>query len=617
MSPKSFLSDPVFHAVRHKHDAPEKRGNPFCGTFPNHFSVEVDNVEAAARVERRVRRSWCALAHAVKELIFEVTFDGTKLSDKFPAASDAFDRQIGSEDATPLWEIYTVVEEMKSAQAGKTGPSTLDMRKQLRWSEDMAGFSEPRYGGMCTMLPGWQEISGVEDIITNGRDRRDAFWAHLREAAVIARYGRGGIGRRSLDLVEKERLSAPALVKRLFPLLKPDVMEKIFGWAPVVRSGAVAKALEQETDVGKRLSFIGRILAYLNPHPKFESPRYAFELLGTDGADQSPMLWPSTSYISAAHWIETVHQRAPEQAKALRRAIEKCGPQYLFAEAAAFIGCTCNTPALPLASVDGGCLFESSVERMRKESKDENFASIANKLAEIARVPVNPNKQELGVIGRPAPVYAVVRADGDRMGELISKNKELSHGLSDFTRMLRGSPQDGIGVIAENNGITMYASADEMIALCPIEDALSLAQAIRTSFERAVTPHSKGEKTSVSVAITLAHRQVPLSWVMQSGARLLESCSKETLRGNALAIEIMDTGGRRNQWGAVFGGPQDPISKLNELINLVVGGPATVIASNQFLHDFAECMDPFLLPGTEDSLARCVGVVDELARSGA
>lgn len=618
-SPLSFNEDPIFNAVHAHRFGGGTIGRPVCSTFPNHFSINVDQIDAGEQAARRVRQCWLDLSGAVESLIFDTRLEGTTLGERYPFARQLFAAQTGTAEATPLWEIYAVVEKYaKSSNKGGTKPDSgsdaLAMRKLQRWGEDARLAPSLQFGGFCSMLPGWQEISGTEDL---GDREREEFWAAVRRVLLIARYGERSSDRVCLDLAQKERLSAPALVKRLFPLLRDAKLREIFGWVPVMRSSIVeSKETQADEDWGKAL--LGRIWPSL-----FGSPTTALELsifeTDEEGNRQSASLWPSTSYLSAAHWIERVHQSAPPAlTSSIRAAIRAAGTHLAVAEQSLFVPCTrVGLGGGDLRAVDGACLFENSLTRMEKESGNAAFSRVRELLATLAKTPIDPNCPDLGTIGRPAPVYAIVRADGDEMGKRLSENSEISRGLGKFTAVLRGGGKEGdIGVIAQNNGVTLYASADEMIAMCPMEDALSLAMAVRKAFMDAMVPYQKDKPLTLSVAITYAHRQVPLNWVMRSGVSLLDGVAKDYVGGNALAIEVMDAGGRRLQWaapwhlpakgtsGAAERNPQlDGLNALVAAVTSSTGRSLAALGSNQFFHDFAEVMDPFLLPVDDGSIS--------------
>ncbi|WP_237152164.1 Cas10/Cmr2 second palm domain-containing protein [Oryzibacter oryziterrae] len=599
LSPKLPDNDPTFMAVRRKRGEAPVGGTPFLGTFPNHFSVEVNDLDAGQRAARKVRACWVALAQAVEALIFDTKIDDSTLGEVDEAARALFRHQIGTIDHTPMWEIYTVI--VAKGEWDDTGPSPLAVRKLQRWCADSAAMPDVQLGALCSMLPGWQEISGVDDVTNRDKGKiRDAFWTAVRAAVVAARYGEHRAVRENaiecLDLVPKERLSAPALVKRLFPLLADGTLEGIFGWVPVVRSSSVLAIYDEKTPSDVRTKLLKWFSSWLwrrgEEAPVLKS--ISVEQVEAQEGRQSFVLWPSTSYVAAAHWIERVHKYAPKQGAAVAKAIQACGRHLAVAERTLFIGSTLDGESCPLAPVDGASLFPNTVERMIRDAEHQApFKALSKALEMLAAVPLdsaNPNGPK---IGRPAPVYAIIVADGDKMGERLASKPDLSKGLSHFTQALRGGLDHDVGAIAKNNGVTLYASADEMIAMCPIEDALQLALDVRNSFLEATKAFDP--QATISVAITFAHRQVPLSWVLNSAKSLLDGTAKDALGGNALAIEIIDAGGRRADWASFWQVALIPgMYQALDLILRAALNDAPQLGSNQFLHEFATCLEPLL-----------------------
>lgn len=659
LTPRSAATDITVHAVR------TKATKPFLGTFPNHFSVRLppdpelspEEVVAAAiaRVEARVRGKWIALATEVEKLIFDtvIDFDAAieeqTLGNIHLPAREIFRAQIGTLDATPMWEIYAIGVEKGPWRKAAGDASPLDLRKLQRWSDDIAGTPAVQTGALCSMIPGWCEISGVEDFTSEkGGKLQDAFWEAVRGVVVAWRYGGAAACKRAvecLDITPKERLSAPALVKRLFPLLDDNTLKRTIGWTPIIRASTFP-ALDTEPEPRRR-SFLAELLSrlrFLPPPPASASgeeargdPQERDDVAGR----QERSLWPSTSYMAAARWIARAHRCAPDKAQAVAAAIAACGRHLEVAEATLFVACTCEGAPIPLAAVDGACLFPTSVDRMAKDlgaAERAPYDAVIKALSELAAAPIDPAHPHGPHIGRPAPVYAIVRADGDEMGRRLGAKPELSRALGIFTERLRaGTPgDDDIGAIARNNGVTLYASADEMIAICPMEDALALARDVRSSFRRAVA--GIDDDATISVAITYAHRQVPLTWVMQSGQKLLNNLAKDVVGGDCLAIEAIEAGGRKVEWVAHWEpliAPRPIASKVmpprpKELANRKLEHPsvtsggalcslsilldaaftdAPAIGGNPFLHSFAARLGPLMF---DDDNLSCAHRVDQM-----
>lgn len=107
-------------------------------------------------------------------------------------------------------------------------------------------------------------------------------------------------------------------------------------------------------------------------------------------------------------------------------------------------------------------------------------------------------------VERPSPYYALLRADGDAMGELISKKKNveehrrLSSDLVWFARAART-------IVADHQGHAIYTGGDDVLALLPVPNALACATVIAKAFSE----HVKG--ATLSAGLVIAHHLDPLA----------------------------------------------------------------------------------------------------------
>ena len=143
--------------------------------------------------------------------------------------------------------------------------------------------------------------------------------------------------------------------------------------------------------------------------------------------------------------------------------------------------------ASDLAEVDSALLYESTVRRLKSaaepKSDTDKLQALSEHLTALAKLDLD--KSVGTTIGRPSPCYALLRADGDDMGKLLSAagtRTQASSALNQFALNLRGGSggrEATWGVIAGNNGVTLYAGADEMLAVfLPVENAIEAVRAI-------------------------------------------------------------------------------------------------------------------------------------------
>ncbi|MFZ5834196.1 MAG: Cas10/Cmr2 second palm domain-containing protein [Pseudomonadota bacterium] len=544
---------------------------PFLGTLTNHFTVEFTNLMAAkaagAAAEAAIKEKWHGLACAVRTHILD-DFDFA------PQSNAIWDQQIGDATSAPFWEIYWIV-------APEGEKDALALRKFTRQNGDSAK-PHPLSGNLCTMLPGLADVSGIERRVDN--DAFKDFWTALRAKINAKRYpGQTLSSAACLDLRDNESLSAPALVKRLFPLLikvKPGAIEQAIGWVPNIRAeppiaAALATAVESET--------------------------------------QSALFWPSTSYVAATHWIARVQRSAPVLASQFADEIMKVGVQYAKAEASMWLRAIHEGGAQPLATVDGAMLHKTRLER----AATTNAAALKKAgelLGKIRKSPiVAPNgAQTDNEIGAPASYYAIIRADGDRVGTILHDADRdtrtiISRFYNGFQASLRGcqgqTGEAAYGAIAWRNGVTLYAGADELMVFSPPEEAYGIAVALQDKFSDhkkdflqkfSGKPPAKAAvgKLTLSASALYAHIRAPMRWAIDASAELLDKAAKDAAGRNALALGVFEIEGLRSPWAA----PWNSAARraFGDLLT-VASGAHPPLWSNEFYHRLADRLRAFVV----------------------
>ena len=211
-------------------------------------------------------------------------------------------------------------------------------------------------------------------------------------------------------------------------------------------------------------------------------------------------------------------------------------------------------------------------------------------------------------IAPPSPYYAVLRFDGDRMGEWVSGKHhslprigELMH--PDIAYKELGGSYDAVGSLrrpqspalqgalsaallgfavdvsrfaierAEGcRGVVVYSGGDDVLAFLPIAGVLQTAQLLRQLFSepvlidrdgkvyfgddatrrwgRAGRIHlGMGERASASAGIAIAHHLQPLSQVLEQAAEA-EHDAKEKLGRDAFSVRVLKRSGERMDAGA-------------------------------------------------------------------
>jgi len=246
---------------------------------------------------------------------------------------------------------------------------------------------------------------------------------------------------------------------------------------------------------------------------------------------QLPTSVPSTSYMAAVHWLEKLMQASPEP-----QATQDFAKKASSGERLTRIQCISdvlkknNADHLKvLADVDGRALFESD----KKEDTEINKARKAM-------------LETVSKFDTPlSPFYAILMMDGDSLGETKAAMRDatvLSAALGEFTQQVRD-------IVKENNGFLIYAGGDDVLAIMPLEDALSCAAAVRAEYMAIFARKGvEAGKYSISAAIEYAHMKLPLTMILKDAHALLDDVAKDATGRDAVACRVWKPGGLQQTW---------------------------------------------------------------------
>ncbi len=200
---------------------------------------------------------------------------------------------------------------------------------------------------------------------------------------------------------------------------------------------------------------------------------------------------------------------------------------------------------------DGEWLFPETYERKLadvgpsspKASSLVKAKEVVHKLLQITRdLELTPH--------RPSPYYALLVADGDRMGRQIreaaaegpDKHRAISQALAEF------ASQEVYRVIEEKHaGRVVYAGGDDVLAFLPLPTALAAAEDLRKAYAGKMA--GLLDSPTMSAGIAIAHHLSPLSEVLRA-ARQAEHMAKEEYGRNAITVAFRRRGGAPVTMGA-------------------------------------------------------------------
>ncbi len=269
-------------------------------------------------------------------------------------------------------------------------------------------------------------------------------------------------------------------------------------------------------------------------------PREAKDALGW-GVDASH--WPSTVYVGAVPWIRRVNRVAPEKAReyadkvrnAVRNATSKAFPMQsppfnnlLAAEAGEFPKLDANYMHLDFVSSER---LSPLKEADRKE------------LTESLKCLYKAEDSNGQPLGAPPVFYALLLADGDRLGELVFEKGGgvVGEALASFTCNV---PK----ITKKHDGVTIYAGGDDVLAMLPVSDALACANELSGAYEEAFSNSCARGKATLSAAVVFAHMRLPLSAALREAHHLLDDIAKDGNGRNSVAATVLKPAGKHCQW---------------------------------------------------------------------
>lgn len=313
----------------------------------------------------------------------------------------------------------------------------------------------------------------------------------------------------SLDLREDERLCAVALVKRLFPRVAPQSL----GWE----------------------------------------------------VDRSH--WPSTVYVGAVPWIRRVVRSVPEPARRYAETVMQHAPKDVVAEKRPPFAGLSGTGSGKFPNLDANWFHRQFVTSGRRcPLRDDSPPAARDELGRSLKV-ICDAKDDAGQLGAPSSFYAMILADGDRLGRLVGRlgGETVGRALAAFTSSVPS-------VVRNDDGVTVYAGGDDVLAMLPVRKALQCAASLAECY-RSAFPDTEAEAT-LSAAVVFAHVRLPLRAVLDEAHRLLDAVAKDGNGRNSLAAGVLKPGGLYCQWTTTWTrarpGDGDPVRAV-ELIDDLVG----------------------------------------------
>lgn len=158
---------------------------------------------------------------------------------------------------------------------------------------------------------------------------------------------------------------------------------------------------------------------------------------------------------------------------------------------------------------------------------------------------------------QPVPYAVILKADGDRMGELLSKATSADESRA-ISKALHGFAQSVRGIVRNHRGHAIYAGGDDVLAMLPLQSAVTCANELADVFRHAMDKVAdemkveKNQRPTLSVGLGIGHLVEPLGR-LRARADDAEHLAKgngepKEKQRNALAIQLGIRSGAEMTW---------------------------------------------------------------------
>lgn len=264
----------------------------------------------------------------------------------------------------------------------------------------------------------------------------------------------------------------------------------------------------------------------------------------------------STSHVASLPLLESLGSGHAAEVKEFTGVLEALGMSR------GDLGNVPGTPHPAFGRYDGHLLF---AERMGEYlSGEETLAEARRALEQFLRAAAGGRQ--------PIPYYALLLADGDRMGKVIDSQRSAADHRR-LSRALAGFAAEVRGVVESHKGSLVYAGGDDVLAFVPLNTVLHCARALADTFRSSLQGFIdlEGMSPTLSVGVAVAHHMDPLSDTMAL-ARSAEKRAKAFPGKNALAVVVSKRSGTDRAavggWGAAGAGEDALDRRLLRFVDL-------------------------------------------------
>jgi len=200
---------------------------------------------------------------------------------------------------------------------------------------------------------------------------------------------------------------------------------------------------------------------------------------------------------------------------------------------------------------EGTSVYPSRYDAWKQESglRDADLEPLRKALENLGKLD----------LGDPNPYLAILAADGDRMGELLSTMEIEAH--REFSASLAGFAKQAYDIAQKHFGVCVFAGGDDVLAFLPVDQCLKCARTLHEEFANLKHALRNGHEPTLSVGIAIGHFMEPLedlrAWGLEAekfakGATPNANQASPFAERNGLAVSVYPRSGVsfgvREQW---------------------------------------------------------------------
>ncbi len=246
--------------------------------------------------------------------------------------------------------------------------------------------------------------------------------------------------------------------------------------------------------------------------------------------------FPSTSSIASADFLEAVNELPALMG--YQRAITALLPDYKY---------EVRERGKSHWLFDGDLFYPETLTTQRLENDygltlngNKHLLTDANKqlsqLYAAAREVKKSQKDNIAFRSRPSPYYAIIKLDGDDMGDHI-KECQTATEHETFSRQIANFSQEVQEIVRRNLGAVIYNGGDDVLAMTPLSTAFKTAGELAKAFYKT----TEG-KVTASAGIAITHHTSPLGAALEA-ARKAEGLAKDVDGKDAVCVYLLKRSG--------------------------------------------------------------------------